>query len=328
MVTWLRLALAIVLVGAGPALAGGSAVAQPAPARVGVLLFSSADADNSRRARDLREALRDLGYVEGRNISFEFRYADGRPDRLEARAAELVQSRVDVIVAVGFQATGAARAATRTVPIVMAPAGDPVGQGLVESLSRPGGNITGVTLMTTEVRAKRLALFREMVPRLSRIAMLIAPYVHPSTLRDVESAARSMGIQIELVEIGGREHLESLAPRLRAAQVHGVYMTEAPVIDGHAPRIAAIALQQRLPTVFAFRDAVEAGGLMSYGASFPALQRRAAVYVQKILSGASPAEMPIDQADRFELIVNRKTARLLGVTVPPSILLQAEHMID
>jgi putative ABC transport system substrate-binding protein len=137
-----------------------------------------------------------------------------------------------------------------------------------------------------------------------------------------------MGIHIEWVEVAGREQLDSLASRLRAAQVHGVYIAENPIIDGIAPRIATISRQQRLPTVFAFRDAVEAGGLMSYGASFPATQRRAAVYVHKILGGASPAEMPIEQADRFELIVNRKTARLLGLTVPPSILLQAEQMID
>lgn len=210
----------------------------------------------------------------------------------------------------------------------MAPAGDPVGQGLVESLGRPGGNITGVALMTTEVRARRLALFREMLPRLSRVAILIEPHVHRSTLRDVEGAAGTMGIHIEWVEVAGREQLDSLASRLRAAQVHGVYIAENPIIDGIAPRIATISRQQRLPTVFAFRDAVEAGGLMSYGASFPATQRRAAVYVHKILGGASPAEMPIEQADRFELIVNRKTARLLGLTVPPSILLQAEQMID
>jgi putative ABC transport system substrate-binding protein len=328
MVIWLRLALAILLVGMGPALGRGTAVAQPAPARIGVLLLATADADNSRRARDLREALRDLGYVEGRNVAFEFRYAEGHPDRLQARAAALVQSRVDVIVAVGFQAAAAARAVTRSIPIVMAPAGDPVGQGLVESRGRPGGNITGVALMTTEVRARRLALFREMLPRLSRVAILIEPHVHRSTLRDVEGAAGTMGIHIEWVEVAGREQLDSLASRLRAAQVHGVYIAENPIIDGIAPRIATISRQQRLPTVFAFRDAVEAGGLMSYGASFPATQRRAAVYVHKILGGASPAEMPIEQADRFELIVNRKTARLLGLTVPPSILLQAEQMID
>ena len=328
MVIWLRLAIALWLVGVGPALAGSRAFAQPAPARVGVLLLASPDADNSRRARDLREALRDLGYVEGRNVAFEFRYAEGLPDRLQARAAELVERRVDVLVTVGFQATAAARAVSRTVPIVMAPAGDPVGQGLVDSLGRPGGNVTGVALMTTEVRARRLALFREMLPRLSRVAIVIEPNVQRSTLRDVEGAAGTMGIHIEWLEVAGREQLDSLPARLRAAQVHGVYIAENPIIDGIAPRIATISRLQRLPTVFAFREAVEAGGLMSYGASFPAMQRRAAVYVHKILSGASPAEMPIEQADRFELIVNRKTARLLGVTVPPSILVQAEHMID
>src|SRR6185312_17020869 len=152
----------------------------------------------------------------------------------------------------------------------ISPAGDPVGQGLVESLGRPGGNITGVALMTTEVRARRLALFREMLPRLSRVAILIEPHVHRSTLRDVEGAAGTMGIHIEWVEVAGREQLDSLASRLRAAQVHGVYIAENPIIDGIAPRIATISRQQRLPTVFAFRDAVEAGGLMSYGASFPA----------------------------------------------------------
>jgi putative ABC transport system substrate-binding protein len=167
-----------------------------------------------------------------------------------------------------------------------------------------------------------------MLPGLSRVAIVIEPNVHRSTLRDVEAAAGSLGIQIEWVEVAGGSQVDSLPTRLRTAQVQGVYIAENPIIDGIAPRIATIARQHRLPSVFAFRDAVEAGGLMSYGASFPATQRRAAAYVQKILNGASPAEMPIEQADRFELIVNRKTARLLGVTVPPSILLQAEQVID
>jgi len=324
---WTVLAVLVTALG----LAGLSPVvvwAQPGPPRVGVLLLASPDADNSRRALDLREGLRDLGYVEGRTIAFEYRYADGRPDRLTPLAAELVKARVDVIVSVGFQATIAARAVTRTVPIVMAPAGDPVAQGLVESLARPGGNVTGVALMTTEVRAKRLALFRQMLPRLTRVAVVLEPNLKRSTLKDVETSATALGVHIEWVEVAGPKMLESLAARLRAAQVQGVYTAENPIIDGLAPRIAEIARQERLPSVFAFRDAVEAGGLMSYGTSFPNTQRRAASYVQRILNGANPAEMPIEQAERFELVVNLKTARAIGVTVPPSILVQAERVIE
>jgi putative ABC transport system substrate-binding protein len=302
--------------------------AQPVPARVGVLLLTSPEADNSRRALDLRDGLRELGYVEGRTIVFEYRYAGGRPDRLTPLAVELVKARVDVIVSVGFQATIAARVATRTVPIVMAPAGDPVAQGLVESLARPGGNVTGVALMTTEVRAKRLALFRLMLPRLRRVAVVLEPNLRRSTLKDVETSATAMGVQIEWVEVAGPRMLDSLAGRLRDAQVQGVYTAENPIIDGLAPRIAEIARQQRLPSVFAFRDAVEAGGLMSYGTSFPNTQRRAATYVQRILNGANPAELPIEQAERFELVVNLRTARAIGVTVPPSILVQADQVIE
>jgi len=320
--------LALVVVLGLIASAADSSRAEPAPPRVGVLLLASPEADNSRRALDLRAGLRELGYVEGKTIAFEYRYAGGRPDRLGALAADLVQARVDVIVSVGFQAAAAARAATRTVPIVMAPAGDPVAQGLVESLARPGGNVTGVALMTTEVRAKRLALFREMLPRLSRVALVLQPDVARSTLKDVETSAATMGVHIEWVELVGARGLGSLAGRLRAARVQGVYTAENPIIDGLAPRIAEILRQQRLPSVFAFREAVEAGGLMSYGTSFAGTQRRAASYVQRILNGASPAELPIEQAERFELVVNLKTARAIGVTVPTSVLLQADHVIE
>lgn len=316
------------MVGLALAVAGPPAGwAQPAAARVGILFLASAEADNSQRAVGFREGLREFGYVEGQNVVFEYSYADGKPERLPGLAANLVRSRVDVIVAVGFQAAIAAKAATKSIPIVMAPVGDPIIQGLVTNLARPEGNVTGVALMSPEVRGKRLSLLKEMVPRLTRVAVVVNP-ARRSVVTELESTAVKLGVQIELMEITGPEMLDTLRRRLRAAQVQGIYTVESPLIDGIAPRIAEIAREQRLPSVFPFKEAVEGGGLMSYATSFAETQRRAASYVHRILNGARPGDLSIEQADRFELVVNLKTARAIGLMVPPSILAQAHQVIE
>lgn len=320
-------ALVVGLVLALLAPGGGVVLAQPAVARIGILFLARPESDNSQRALALREGLRELGYVEGQNVVFEYRYAEGNPERLRRMASDLVKARVDLIVAVGFQAATAAKAVTATVPIVMAPAGDPVVQGLVTNLARPGRNITGVALMSPEVRSKRLSLLKEMVPKLDRVAVLVNPLRRP-TVTELESTATRLRVQIEWMEITGSETLETLQRRLRAAQVQGIYTVESPLLDGIAPRIAEAAREQKLPSVFPFREAVEGGGLMSYASSFADVQRRAASYVHRILTGARPGDLSVEQPDRFELVVNLKTAKAIGLQVPPSILIQAHQVIE
>ncbi|HET8531224.1 MAG TPA: ABC transporter substrate-binding protein [Methylomirabilota bacterium] len=301
--------------------------AQAPPPRVGLLFLPPPEADNSQRAVAFREGMRELGYLEGQTVVFEYRHAGGKPERLSALATDLVRSQVNVIVAVGFQAAHAAKGATRDIPIVMAPAGDPVSQGLVTSLARPDGNVTGVALLSPEVRSKRLALLKEMVPKLTRVAVLVNP-ARRSDITELESAATRLGVRIEWVEITGPEMLDALRRRVRTGQVHGIYTVESPLIDGIAARIAEIAREHRLPSAFPFKEAVEAGGLMSYATSFAETQRRAASYVHRLLNGARPGDLSIEQADRFELVVNLKTARAIGLTVPPAILAQADRVIE
>lgn len=331
MATWTRrgwAGAAALMVGLALAVAGLSAAwAQSTAARVGILFLAIPESDNSQRATALREGLRELGYVEGQHVVFEYSYAGGKPERLPALAAKLVRGRVDVIVAVGFQAAIAAKAATKSIPIVMAPAGDPITQGLVTNLARPEANVTGVALLSPEVRGKRLSLLKEMVPKLTRVAVLVNP-ARRSSVTELDSVAAQLGIQLEWVEITGPETLGALRRRLRALHVHGIYTVESPLIDGIAPRIAEIAREQRLPSVFPFKEAVEGGGLMSYATSFAETQRRAASFVHRILTGARPGDLSVEQADRFELAVNLKTARAIGLTVPPSILAQAHQIIE
>jgi len=314
--------LAIGLVGLFPAATSAQA---PVP-RVGLLFLAAPEADNSQRAAGLREGMRELGYHEGQSVAFEYRYAGGNRERLASLATDLVGSRVEVIVAVGFQAALAAKGATRTIPIVMAPAGDPVAQGLVTNLARPDGNVTGVALLGPEVRSKRLSLLKEMVPKLTRLAVVVNP--GRPDLRELERVGARVGVRIEWVEIAGPEMLDALRRRVRTGQVQGIYTVESPVIDGITPQIAEIAREHRLPSVFPFKEAVEAGGLLSYSSSFTETQRRAASYVHRLLKGARPGDLPVEQVNRFELVVNLKTARAIGLTVPRSILARADQVIE
>ena len=300
--------------------------AQTAAPRVGILFLASPETDNSQRAGALREGLRELGYVEGQTVLLEYRYAGGKPERLPELATDLVRSRVDVIVAVGFQAALAAKGVTKSIPIVMAPVGDPVSQGLVTNLARPEGNVTGVALIAPDVRSKRMALLKEMVPKLTRVLVLV-PAQH-SAVAELESTAARLGVRIEWMEFQGPGTLDALRRRLRDMQIQGIYTVESPLIDGIAPRVAEIAREQRLPSVFPFKEAVEGGGLMSYATSFADTQRRAASYVHRLLKGARPGDLAVEQAGRFELVVNLKTAKAIGLTVPPSILAQADRIIE
>jgi putative ABC transport system substrate-binding protein len=300
--------------------------AQAQPPRVGLLFLAAPEADNSQRAVAFREGMRELGYLDGQTVVFEYRYAHGKAERLSALAGDLVKSRVNVIVAVGYEAARAAKRTTREVPIVMAPAGDPLADGLVTSLARPDGNVTGVALLSPEVRSKRLALLKEMVPKLTRVVVVVNP-ARRSNITELERAAARLGVQLDWVA-AGPEMLDTLRQRLRTGQVHGIYTVESPLIDGIASRIAEVAREQRLPSVFPFKEAVEGGGLMSYAASFPETQRRAASYVHRLLNGAKPGDLSIEQADRFELVVNLRTAKAIGLPVPPSILVQANQVIE
>jgi putative tryptophan/tyrosine transport system substrate-binding protein len=301
--------------------AGAASLVLPAEsagklARIGVLFLTGPHNDPTLGAIGLREGLRDLGYVEGQSVVLEYRYAEDKADRLPHLAASLVRAPVDVLVVVGFQAALAAQGVTTTIPIVMAPVGDPVARGLVANLARPGANVTGVSLMTTELIPKRLSLLKEVLPRLSRLGLIR----HPST-RGRE------GIEIVWLEIAGPETLGALRQAIRMARVQALSSVDHPVTAGLDPRIAEIALQERLPAAFPFREAAEAGGLLSYATNITALQRRAATYVHRILTGTKPGDLPVEQADQFELVVNLRTAKALGLKIPSEVLLQASHVI-
>ena len=320
------LALAVVL-------APLSAAAQPA-GRVPVVGFLSAISATTAGVQEeiFRQALRELGYVDGQNVTIERRYAVGSDDRLAVLAAELVRSRVDVIVAPAATAALAAKRATSTTPIVFAFANDPVGVGLVVSLARPGHNVTGVTPMSADLIAKRLELLKEIVPGLSRIALLSASaYPRPARqalVGQVEAAARLLKLDVRVFEVGRRDDIDAAFATMAKERVGAITALPIAFLTGEQRRITELALRARLPSIFHWREYVEAGGLMSYGASRIDLMRRAASYVDKILKGARPADLPVEQATTFELIVNLKTAKALGLAIPPSIMTRANEVIE
>ena len=278
-----------------------------------------------------RQGLRELGYSEGDNIVFEFRWAAGRLERLGGLAAELASLEPAIIVAGGGTAgVQAAKNATRTIPIVMPVAADPVGNGLVASLERPGGNVTGLSLPATQLDTTRLRLFKEAMPRVSRIAVLWnPPYpAHGPVLRDVEAVARSLRVRLQRVELWAPEHLEIAFAAMRKGYAEALLLLASPMHYLHLQRIADLATKARLPAASDFREFAEVGGLFSYGPSRLELYRRAAKYVDKILKGAKPADLPVEQPTKFELVINLKTAKALGLTIPPSLLLRADKVIE
>ncbi len=260
----------------------------------------------------------------------EYRYAEGRYDRLPDLAAELVRLEVNVIVTEGQAATQAAKNATRTVPIVMALVADPVGTGLIHSLARPGSNITGVTTLSLELIGKQMELLKEIVPELTQLAVLWNPasLAQALALKRIKTEARSLGLELQLIEVRGVSELDKAFAEMTRKRPGALTAVSAPEFDSQQRRIAEFSVQNRLPAVYTKTAFAEAGGLMSYGARFPDLFRRAAGYVDKILKGTKPADLPVEQPTRFELVINMKTARALGLTIPPSVLVRADRVIE
>jgi putative ABC transport system substrate-binding protein len=278
----------------------------------------------------LRLGLRDLGYVEGKSIALEERSSQGRHERFSDLASELVRLNVNIIVTWGTPATLAAKQATTTIPIVMASAGDPVRSGLVRSLAHPGGNVTGLTVLGPGLAAKRLELLKEAVPNMSRVAFLWNP-ANPdqkSSFNEVQAGARALGLTFLSVEARSREELEQALAAMKQSRPSALLMTADAVHQRYIGRIVAFTSETRLPAMYQLKEAADRGGLMSYGASLPDLGRRAAYYVDKILKGAKAADLPVEQPTKFELVINLRTAKALGLTIPPSLLLRADQVVE
>jgi putative ABC transport system substrate-binding protein len=277
-----------------------------------------------------RLGLRDLGWVEGKNIIIEYRYAEGRGERLPDLAADLVRLKVDVIVTSVLTDAVAAQKATRVIPIVMASASDAVFSGLVESLARPGGNITGLSQMTPELAGKRLELLTEIVPKLSRVAVLWNPQGAASTLswKEIQLPARKLGVQLHSLEVRSHNDFDQAFEDAIRVRAGALLILPDPVIVSNLQRIAGLAAKSHLPSIFIFSEFANAGGLVTYGTDRADMFRRAATYVDKILKGAKPADLPVEQPTKFELVINMKTAKMMGLTIPKSILLQADKVIE
>src|SRR5215470_12616726 len=295
---------------------------------VGHLVLASF-ATVSARVEAFRQGLHDLGYVEGKTIVIEYRSADENLDRLPELAAELVRLKVDVIVTGGDIVTRVVKEATSTIPIVMPYDNDPVGSGFVVSLSRPGGNITGLSTLSPELSGKRLELLKETVPRLSRVAVFgtsTAP-VNARALRETEVAARALGVQLQFLDVLGPKDFETAFRAASKGRPDAVINLVSAVLTSHRKYLIDFAAKSRLPAMYNAKEYVEDGGLMSYSANIPELFRRAATYVDKILKGAKPADLPVEQATKFEMAVNLKTAKQIGLTIPASVLLRADKVI-
>ena len=298
--------------------------------RIGLLETSSPSPARVLLWETLRQRLRELGYLEGQNIAFEFRFGEGKPDRLTGLAAELAGLKVDVIVTSGTPASLAAKQATRTIPIVMAQLADPVGAGLVASLGRPGGNVTGLTTQDADLGGKRLELLLQVVPRVSHLALLIDE-TSPGTVliaKGTQAAAASLGLRLQSLGVRDPGELDRAFAAMKEARARALIVESSSMLFTWRERLADLALKNRLPTMFAQRAYAQAGGLMAYAADFSDLFRRAATYVDKILKGAKPADLPVEQPTKFDLVINLKTAKALGLTIPPSLLQRADQVIE
>jgi len=300
---------------------------QASPRRIGVLLVGLSP--ESKEAQAFRQALRDLGYAEGRDVVIEWRSASGDYDRLPELVSDLVQRQVEVIVVENTVAARAIKVATSTIPIVMAIVADPVGSGLVASLAHPGGNITGLSAMITELSAKRLELLKEAIPRVARVAVLWNPDVpwHAKEIENLKAAASSLSIELSFVGARTPEEFGPAFSVFSRARAQALYVVQDPIFYTHRMTLFKLASKARLPVIYGRREFVDASGLMSYGVNFADQMRRSAVYVDKILKGAKPGDLPIEQPTKFELVVNLKTAKALGITIPQSILVRADEVI-
>jgi putative ABC transport system substrate-binding protein len=296
--------------------------------RIGYLSPNS-PSTNPARYEAFRQGLRELGYVEGKNVFIESRYAEGKLDRLPGLAAELVRLKVDVIVTSSPSPTRAAKEATVTIPIVFAQDGDPVANGFVASLARPGGNITGLSTLAPELSGKRLELLKEVVPKLSRVAVFgtsTSPSTVP-TLKETELAAGAFKLQHQYLDILDPKDIETAFRAASKGRVDAVLVLGGPVVFSQRTQIAGLAVKSRLPAIYPQTEFTEAGGLMYYGANTPDMYRRAATYVDKILKGAKPGDLPVEQPTKFELIINLKAAKHIGLTIPPNVLARADKVI-
>jgi len=320
----------ITLLGGAAATWPLAARAQPAGKRCTIGYLSAGSLVLVEATAAFTDALSELGWVEGKNVAFERRYAENRLDRLAEFAAELVHLNVDVIVAEGTLAPLAAKRATSTIPIVMTVAGDPLGSGLVESLARPGGNVTGMSLMAPDLGGKRLELLKERLPRLGRVAVLwnaTNPYA-ALVYKQTQAAGRTLGIEVQSLEVRGPDDFKGAFEAAKQQHSDALITVEDPLTGANRKRIVHFAAVDRLPSLHGLREEVVAGGLISYGANFADLFRRAAGYVDKILKGVKPADLPVQQPTRFELVINLKTAKAFGLQVPPSLLTRADEVIE
>jgi putative ABC transport system substrate-binding protein len=297
--------------------------------RIGFLGTDSL-AGTANRLEAFRQGLRDLGYVEGRNITIEYRWADGKVERFPDFAADLVGLKVDVIVATSTPGALAARNATRTTPIVFVTAADPMGSGLVDSVARPGGNVTGLSLLASEITAKQLQLLKEAVPKAVRVAVLSNPANAYTALlvKETEAAARSLAVRLQLLEVRGADAFDRAFSAVSRERSDALLVLADPAFVFHRTRIVEFANQNRLPAMYPHREYAEAGGLMAYGTELRDNYRRAATYVDKILKGAKAADLPVEQPTKFELVINVKAAKVLGLTIPQSLLLRADQVIE
>jgi ABC-type uncharacterized transport system substrate-binding protein len=321
------------LIAAGALLAAPLVDAQQAAGitRIGFLANSPTALGHLRDA--FLQGLRDLGYVEGRNLVIEYRFAEGKLDRFPALAAELVALKVEVIVAPPRPAAEAAKQATKTIPIVFAGVGDPVGDGLVASLARPGGNVTGLSGLNPELVGKCLEKLKQAVPGVSRIAVLWHPggqveRVQKDMLKEAEIASRALAMRLQFIEAAGTADIDRAFQEMTTTRAEAMMVLPSNMFNNERKRLADLARKNRLPAVFQLREYVDAGGLMAYGASLADLNRRAATYVDKILKGAKPRDLPVEQPTKFELVINLKTAKALGLTIPQSVLAQADELIQ
>jgi len=293
--------------------------------RIGVL-WAGAASDGSTRREALRQGLRDLGYIEEKNIAFEYRYAEGKANRLPTLAAELVRLEVDVIVTTPI-ATRPAKEATNTIPIVSPQLGDPVGSGLVASLARPGGNITGLSQFSPELAGKRLELLKEVVPKINRVAYLRHADSPEDALKGLQAAAPALGMQIQILAVRSPNDFDSVFEAVLRERVNALIIANNPIINTHYKRIIDFAAKNRLPAIYPVSEFVDADGLMFYGVNFLDLWHRAATYVDKILKGTKPADLPVQQPTKFEFIINLKAAKQISLTIPPNVLVRADKVI-
>ncbi len=307
-----------------------TATAQPKLTKIGLLDYAAPDQARMMWWKAFRDRLRELGYVETQNVVYETRFADGQVDRLAGLAGELVNAKVDIIAMAGSEAALAAKRATNSIPIVMATGVDPVEMGLVAGVARPGGNVTGVSSMQNEVAAKRVELFRQLLPQASRIAIVFDADNHASELlvRHTEAGAKSLRVTLQKVGVRSLKEADAAFSAMKQDHIVGVILVASPAFLGERRHLADLAIAHRLPMMVGSREYAEAGGLVSYGTDYPDLFRRAAAYVDKILKGAKPAELPIEQPTKFELVINLKTAKALGLTIPPSLLARADELIQ